>query len=115
MEFLKSGKVGKIGMVRTFAHAAGGPGTKSPDSDPPAGMDWDLWLGPAPARPFNKAIHPRGFRQFSISRMALWRLGRALDGPVAVVDRRDASESPVHSTRAGSYGQDSTDAPTRRS
>ena len=28
MEFLKSGKVGKIGMVRLFAHAAGGPGNK---------------------------------------------------------------------------------------
>lgn len=64
MAFLKSGKVGKIGMVRTFAHAAGGPGTKTPDSEPPPGMDWDLWLGPAPKRAFNSAIHPRGFRQF---------------------------------------------------
>ena len=64
MEFLKSGKVGKIGLVRTFAHAAGGPGKKVADSEPPAGMDWDLWLGPAPKRPFNPAIHPRGFRQF---------------------------------------------------
>ncbi len=24
-----------------------------PDSDPPPGLDWDLWLGPAPKRPFN--------------------------------------------------------------
>lgn len=64
MEFLKSGKVGKIGMVRLFAHAAGGAGQKSPDSDPPPGLDWDLWLGPAPKRAYNKAIHPRGFRHF---------------------------------------------------
>ena len=64
MEFLKSGKVGKIGMVRLFAHAAGGPGEKTPDSEPPPGMDWDLWLGPAPKRAFNKAIHPKGFRHF---------------------------------------------------
>jgi len=64
MEFLKSGKVGKIGMVRLFAHAAGGPGAKVPDSEPPAGLDWDLWLGPAPRRAYNKAIHPRGFRHF---------------------------------------------------
>src|SRR5213079_415115 len=60
MEFLKSDKVGKIGLVRTFAHAAGGPGKKTADTDPPPGMDWDLWLGPAPKRPFNPAIHPRG-------------------------------------------------------
>ena len=64
MAFLKSGKVGKIGMVRTFAHAGGGAGIKTPDSEPPPGMDWDLWLGPAPKRAFNAAIHPRGFRQF---------------------------------------------------
>jgi len=24
-----------------------------PDSDPPPGLDWDMWLGPAPKRPFN--------------------------------------------------------------
>ena len=52
MQFLKSGKVGKIGMVRVFAHASGGAGQKSPDSDPPAGMDWDLWLGGAQMRPY---------------------------------------------------------------
>ncbi len=29
---------------------------------PPQGMDWDLWLGPAPERPFNKAYHPFNWR-----------------------------------------------------
>ncbi len=29
---------------------------------PPAGMDWDLWLGPAPLRPFHKAYHPEIWR-----------------------------------------------------
>jgi predicted dehydrogenase len=64
MEFLKSGKVGKIGMVRAFVHYPGGPGEKTPDSEPPSGLDWDMWCGPAPLRPFNKRIHPGGFRQF---------------------------------------------------
>lgn len=64
MEFLKSGKVGKIGMVRAFVHYPGGPGEKTPDSEPPAGLDWDMWCGPAPLVPYNEAIHPRGFRQF---------------------------------------------------
>jgi predicted dehydrogenase len=62
MEFLRSGKVGKIGMVRCFVHSAGGPGKVTPDSDPPTGMDWDMWCGPAPKRPFNASIHPKGFR-----------------------------------------------------
>ena len=64
MDFLKSGKVGKIGMVRAFVGSAGGPGVKTPDSETPEGLDWDAWCGPAPLRPYNKTIHPRGFRQF---------------------------------------------------
>ncbi len=64
MQFLKSGKAGKIGMVRCFVHYAGGPGEMTPDSDPPPGLDWDFWCGPAPRRSFNKKIHPKGFRQF---------------------------------------------------
>ena len=63
MEFLKSGKVGKIGMVRTFVGSAGGAGVKSPDTEPPKELDWDAWCGPAPLKPYNKTIHPRGFRQ----------------------------------------------------
>ncbi len=64
MRFLKEGKAGKIGMIRAFVHYPGGPGTPEPDSDPPPGLDWDFWCGPAPLRPFNKRIHPRGFRHF---------------------------------------------------
>lgn len=64
MEFLRSGKVGKIGMVRAFVGSAGGAGSITPDSDAPQGLDWDAWCGPAPLRPYNKTIHPRGFRQF---------------------------------------------------
>ncbi|HVR71725.1 MAG TPA: Gfo/Idh/MocA family oxidoreductase [Vicinamibacteria bacterium] len=64
IEFLRSGKVGRIGMVRAFVHYPGGPGEVTPDSEAPAGLDWDMWCGPAPLRPYNKRIHPRGFRQF---------------------------------------------------
>ncbi len=64
MQFLRDGKAGTIGMVRSFVHYGGGPGTPTPDSDPPEGLDWDFWCGPGPLVPFNKRIHPRGFRQF---------------------------------------------------
>jgi predicted dehydrogenase len=64
MKFLKEGKAGKIGMVRAFVHYYGGPGEPVPDSEPPAGLDWDMWCGPAPLVPYNRAIHPKGFRQF---------------------------------------------------
>ncbi|NJM24696.1 MAG: Gfo/Idh/MocA family oxidoreductase [Bacteroidia bacterium] len=64
MKFLREGKAGKIGMVRAFVHYGGGPGSPTPDSPAPAGLDWNMWCGPAPLRPFNERIHPKGFRQF---------------------------------------------------
>lgn len=64
MEFLKSGKAGEIGMVRCFVHYPGGPGEPTPDTEVPDGLNWDLWCGPAPLKPFNPRMHPKGFRQF---------------------------------------------------
>lgn len=64
IDFLRSGKAGRIGMVRAFVHYGGGPGRKVEDAEPPKGLDWDFWCGPAPLRPYNRALHPRGFRQF---------------------------------------------------
>ena len=64
MKFLKEGRAGKIGMVRAFVHYGGGQEKPTPNQEPPDGLDWDMWCGPAPLRPFNKRIHPKGFRQF---------------------------------------------------
>jgi hypothetical protein len=65
MKFLRSGDVGKAGMVRLFVHGGGsGPERPSPNSLPPDGMDWNFWCGPAPARPFNPELHPGGWRNF---------------------------------------------------
>jgi predicted dehydrogenase len=45
-----------------------------PDSDPPNGLDWDLWLGPRPARAFNSNVLPYKFRWWHLysSQMANW-------------------------------------------
>ena len=63
-EFLRSGKLGKIGMVRCFVYGAGGVEAPQPNAQASKDLDWDFWCGPAPLRPFNRRIHPRGFRQF---------------------------------------------------
>ena len=62
--FLRSGKVGEIGMVRNFVHYPLHGNDPVLDSQPPEGLNWDLWCGPAPYRPYNRKIHPGGFRQF---------------------------------------------------
>ncbi len=58
VEIVQSGMLGKITRVRTFVVqniAPNGIGNP-PDSEPPAGLDWDMWCGPAKLRPFNPAI-----------------------------------------------------------
>jgi predicted dehydrogenase len=54
-EIVKSGKLGEITFCRTWQASATkkeGQGNP-PDEKAPAGLDWDLWLGPASERPFN--------------------------------------------------------------
>lgn len=55
-EFVQAGKLGTISMTNTYTYGNDSPDGlgHGPDSDPPAGVDYDAWLGPAPVRPFNK-------------------------------------------------------------
>jgi predicted dehydrogenase len=64
MKFLKSGGAGKVGMVRMYVPGGSGPERPSRNSDPPKKLNWDLYCGPAPLRPFNTKIHPGGWRNF---------------------------------------------------
>jgi len=65
VEFVQSGKIGKVRLVRAWAYLdwVGGIGNP-PDGDPPAGVDYDMWLGPAPKRPFNPNRFHFNFRWF---------------------------------------------------
>jgi predicted dehydrogenase len=71
-DFLRSGKAGKIGMIRAFVLYGGGPEQPTRNMEPPKEIDWDLWCGPAPLRhycqnfpePWGGGIHPRGFRSY---------------------------------------------------
>jgi len=63
--FVHSGKLGKIGLVRAWAyHDWLGDVGHPPDAEPPPGVDYDLWLGPAPKRPFNPNRFHFNFRWF---------------------------------------------------
>ena len=62
VEMIQKGDLGKISRARiwnvwnnTLGEGGGRWGSigSPPDSDPPDGVDYDLWLGPAPKRPFN--------------------------------------------------------------
>lgn len=66
VKFVQSGKLGHIHTTRTWiTNRTGVEGHGNPaDEEPPAGVDYDLWLGPAPKRPFNKARFHYNFRWF---------------------------------------------------
>ena len=63
IDLLHSGAVGKVGRVDIWTKRASAfwkQGLATPTvADPvPAGLNWDLWLGPAPLRPYNHAYLP---------------------------------------------------------
>ena len=55
VEIVRSGKVGKVSGVETWIEWNTYPRVVEdfPDTDPPAWLDWDLWLGPAPRHRYN--------------------------------------------------------------
>lgn len=65
MDFVHSGKLGKIRTVRVFSYQGWCPSIPvKPDEPVPAGVDYDMWLGPAPKRPFNRNRFHFTFRWF---------------------------------------------------
>jgi predicted dehydrogenase len=65
-ELVRSGAIGRVTVARSFhiqnewPKGIGNP----PDGQPPEGLDWDAWLGPAPKRPYNKNRTFYRFRWF---------------------------------------------------
>ena len=112
VEMVQSGKIGKVRQVRCWAYLdwvkdAGNP----PDGPVPAGVDYDMWLGPAPERPFNRNRFHFNFRWFwdyggglmtdwgvHLINIALWAMGP--EWPKAVVSSggkyalKDNTETP---------------------
>ncbi len=66
LAYVNSGKLGKIRLVKAWAYMGWVPPVPAvPDLDePPAGVNYDMWLGPAPERPFNKNRFHFNFRWF---------------------------------------------------
>ncbi len=57
-DYIQSGKLGKIVMVKTFCMLPGSnPWFLKPDTEVPEGLNWNLWLGPAPEIPYNVSRH----------------------------------------------------------
>jgi len=64
-ELIQAGRIGKVVSVRMHSYRNIMPGFGRPaDGPPPAGFDWDTFLGPAPLRPYNSLRGLYHFRWF---------------------------------------------------
>ena len=107
VEIIRSGRLGKI---QTVTVGVGGPSKwcDLPAEELEPGLDWDLWLGPAPMRPYNSILSPRGvhkhfpdwrsYREYAGGGhsdmgahhydIAQWCLGMDESGPVEIIPAR---------------------------
>ena len=61
---IKEGKLGTVGLVEIYCYYHMRATQNPPDSTPPANLDYEMWTGPAPMRPYNSLVHPRSWRAF---------------------------------------------------
>ncbi len=107
-EYVRSGRIGKLMAVYV---GVGGPSKPCdlPGEETEPGLDWDRWLGPAPMRPYNSVLSPRGvhkhfpnwrgYREYSGGGytdwgahhfdIAQWGLGMDESGPVEIIPPED--------------------------
>jgi len=107
-ELIRSGRIGK---VKTVHVGVGGPSRwcDLPGETMEPGLDWNLWLGQAPLRPYNPVLSPRGvhnhfpawrsYREYSGGGMtdmgahhfdiAQWALDMDKFGPVEIIPPDD--------------------------
>jgi predicted dehydrogenase len=96
-ELIRNGKLGKIHAIKAGIPKVNFTGPAVPNGDPPANLDYDFWLGPAPLKPYNeKHVHYlfRFFWDYSGGQLTnfgahhldicQWALGTDHSGPVAI-------------------------------
>jgi predicted dehydrogenase len=61
---VQAGKLGKVGLVEIYCYYHMRATSNPPDTAPPPNLDYEMWTGPAPMRPYNALVHPRSWREF---------------------------------------------------
>lgn len=61
---IDEGLLGKVSHAEVYCYYHMRARENPPDTTPPAHLDYEMWTGPAPMRPYNKLCHPRSWRAF---------------------------------------------------
>ena len=62
---IREGRLGTIGLVDIHCYYHMRATANPPDTAPPDNLDYEMWTGPAPMRPYNALVHPRSWRAFN--------------------------------------------------
>jgi len=98
---IKAGIIGEVREVHCWCDQAWAPGDRPKHGPPkPPTLEWDLWLGAAPERPYHPAYHPHGWRNW-------WDFGNGrigdmgchmIDLPFSALDLKYPTTAEAHST-----------------
>jgi predicted dehydrogenase len=61
---LRENKLGKIAHVDIYCYYHMRARENPPDAMPPENLNYEMWTGPAPMRPYNALVHPRKWRAY---------------------------------------------------
>ena len=64
VELIKTGAIGQVREVHVWVNVSYGGAKFTTGTPAPPHLDWDLWLGPAPERPYSEGVHPGKWRRF---------------------------------------------------
>lgn len=64
VELVQGGAIGDVTEVHVWANAIYTGAVFTTNTQAPANLDWNLWLGPAPERPYTEGAHPFHWRRF---------------------------------------------------
>ncbi len=62
---IREGKLGEVGLVEVYCYYHMRARENPADMAPPDYLDYEMWTGPAPMRPYNPLVHPRRWRAFT--------------------------------------------------
>jgi predicted dehydrogenase len=78
VELVQSGAIGEVRDVHVWCDQAWGNRDRPKNTPPvPKHLEWDLWLGPAPHRPYHPAYHPLAWRDW-------WDFGNGRLGDIGI-------------------------------
>jgi predicted dehydrogenase len=104
-EYIWSGAIGKVTETHSWTNRAnGGEGPRPPKEAPPAGMDWDSWIGPAPYRDFHSDLHPHSWHGwYDFGNGSIGNMGcHVLDGVYWALKCDHPTSIEVETQRGGS-------------